>query len=170
MDKTIAKPAFSVLLSVYNRETAKYLSSALKSIWEDQSLKPDEIVIVKDGPLPIELDSVITEFEKVAPVKCLALERNYGLGIALAKGLLICSCDIVARMDSDDIARPDRFEKQIKFMVDYPEYDMVGSNIAEFNESVRDISIHIVMYLNCQNEYLFLCHKEKSYESYVCYI
>ncbi len=139
MDKTLTKPAFSVLFSVYSREKAIYLSSALKSIWEDQSHKPEEIVIVKDGPLTTELDSVITEFEKVAPVKCLTLDKNYGLGIALAKGLAICSYDIVARMDSDDISRPDRFEKQIQFIADHPEYDIIGSNIAEFNQSEDDI-------------------------------
>lgn len=130
---------FSILLSVYNKENPIFFSSALDSIWSDQILKPSEIVIVKDGPLTKELDEVIELFSKSAPVKCVQLNQNCGLGIALAKGLEACSNEIIARMDSDDIAQPDRFEKQVKYLVYHPEYDVIGSNIAEFNQSVNDI-------------------------------
>lgn len=131
--------AFTVLLSIYYKEKPVFLSRALNSIWEEQILKPVEIVIVKDGPLTNELNLVLTEFEKLAPVKNLELDKNYGLGFALAKGLNVCSNEIVARMDSDDIAKPDRFEKQIKYIIDHPEYDVIGSNIAEFDKSEKDI-------------------------------
>lgn len=130
---------FSVLISIYYKETPISLKYALNSIWADQILKPSEIVIVKDGLLTAELDKVIDTFSKMAPVKCLSLDENYGLGIALAKGLEACSNEFVARMDSDDIAQQGRFEKQIKFLVENPSYDIVGSNIAEFNQSADDI-------------------------------
>ncbi|HAQ17689.1 MAG TPA: amylovoran biosynthesis protein AmsE [Prolixibacteraceae bacterium] len=139
MDQTKRNLSFSVLLSVYYKEKPEYLSSALESIWKNQTLKPKEIVIVKDGPLSDELDHVIDAFSTIAPIKCVSLDKNYGLGIALAKGLEACSNEIVARMDSDDIAQPDRFEKQVKFLVEHPKYDVVGSNIAEFNQSINDI-------------------------------
>lgn len=139
MDTSLNSISFSVLLSVYFKENPQYFSNALNSIWSDQILKPNEIVLVKDGPLSKELDEVIDSFSKIAPIKCVSLENNCGLGIALAKGLESCSNHIIARMDSDDISQPDRFEKQIKFLIENPKYDVVGSNIAEFNQSVNDI-------------------------------
>tara|TARA_B100000886_G_C20421342_1_gene491754 strand:- start:1838 stop:2668 length:831 start_codon:yes stop_codon:yes gene_type:complete len=116
---------FSVLISVYASESSKYLELALKSIWDDQLLKPDEIVIVKDGPLNFNLDHVIEIFRKSKPVKLVELDENLGLGLALAIGLKNCKYDIVARMDSDDISRFDRFSKQIPLMS--KGYDVVSS-------------------------------------------
>lgn len=139
MDKTLNLSSFSVLLSVYDKEKPEFLLSALSSIWEEQTLKPNEIVIVKDGPLTVELNQIIDTFNQVTPLNCISLDKNYGLGIALAKGLEACTNEIIIRMDADDIACPDRFEKQIKFMQEHPEYDAVGSNIAEFNQSIHDI-------------------------------
>jgi glycosyltransferase involved in cell wall biosynthesis len=129
---------FSVLLSVYFRENPDYFYKSIESIIH-QTLPPDEIIIVKDGPLTKELDAVIQNFLAVAPIVVVPLEKNSGLGFALNRGLQSCTHEIVARMDSDDIAREDRFEKQINFMKDHPEYALVGSNIAEFNKNVDDI-------------------------------
>ena len=53
---------FSVLISCYNKDKPFFLKLALKSIWDDQSLKPNEIVIVEDGPLNDKLRFVIDEF------------------------------------------------------------------------------------------------------------
>lgn len=140
IEKPIPKSApFSVLVSVYFKERPEYLSSALESIWQNQSIKPSEIVIVKDGMLTIKLNKVIDTFSKISPIKCVSLDKNYGLGIALSKGLVACSNNIVARMDSDDIALPDRFKKQIPYILNHPEYDVVGSNIAEFNQKPNNI-------------------------------
>ena len=130
---------FSVLLPVYFKENPEYFSNTLFSIWESQNLKPTEIVIVKDGPLTKELDEVIISHSRISPIKCISLEKNYGLGIALAKGLEACTNEIIARMDSDDIAQPDRFEKQVNFLANHPECDIIGSNIAEFNQSEQDV-------------------------------
>lgn len=124
---------FSVLLSVYHKEHPDFLKLALESIWDKQTLKPLEIVIVKDGPLTPELDSEIDSFSAKAPVKIVALEKNMGLGYALNEGLKHCSNEWVARMDSDDISFPERFEKQVNFLNLNPDIMLLSSNIMEFH-------------------------------------
>ena len=107
---------FSVILSLYFKEQPSYLIQSLDSIFS-QTLLPDEIVLVKDGPLTPELDNIVSEYEKrYNIIKVIPLEKNLGLGKALNEGLKHCSHDLVARMDTDDIAYPNRFEKQVKFM------------------------------------------------------
>lgn len=130
---------FSVLISVYQKERPEFLRLALDSIWELQTLKPSEIVIVCDGPLTTELNLVIDQFSSKAPAKILRLKENQGLGEALARGLQICSHELVARMDSDDISVSDRFEKQVKFMTVHPEISVSGTDIAEFAETTNKV-------------------------------
>lgn len=124
---------FSVLLSIYYKEDPKFLYKALKSIWQDQLLKPNEIVIVKDGYLTIELDNVLSEFSKYATLRVIQLAENRGLGNALAIGINECNNDIVARMDTDDIASPYRFQKQLQYFEQNPEISLLSSDIAEFD-------------------------------------
>ena len=126
---------FSVLMSSYCKDKPEELSLALRSIWDEQTLKPDEIVIVKDGALTPELDAVIDGFAQYAPVKTVPLPQNRGLGLALAEGITHCSYDLIARMDSDDISLPDRFEKQVAFMEENPEIAICGGMIREFIDS-----------------------------------
>lgn len=129
--------SFSVLMSVYYKEKPEYLQQALKSIWDTQTLKPDEIVIVKDGPLTEELDSIISTFKQSAPVKIIQLEKNVGLGIALSIGIKECKNEYIARMDSDDICKPDRFEKQIKYLNEG--YDVVSCWSDFFEGDINNI-------------------------------
>jgi len=130
---------FSVLLSVYIRERPEFLEKSLQSIWDDQTLKPNEIVLIKDGVLTKELDKTINEFSKNKPVKVISLHKNMGLGLALREGLKHCSFEYVARMDADDVAYPKRFEKQIYFLIENPKVDIVGSYITEFIDSIDNI-------------------------------
>ncbi|MDD3603503.1 MAG: glycosyltransferase [Sulfurovum sp.] len=125
---------FSVLISVYHKEKSNFLDQALNSI-ENQTLSAGEIVLVKDGSLSDELDEVITKHQLASrvPYTIVVLEKNVGLGIALNKGLEHCRYEWVARMDSDDIALPERFEKQISFLENHPEVDVLGSSILEFD-------------------------------------
>lgn len=132
-------PPFTVLISVYALEKPEHLQAALESIWDQQTLSPTEIVLVKDGPLTPALDEVIDWFKSRAPVKIISLDHNYGLGYALAHGLEYCTHELVARMDSDDLSNPERFEKQIRLMTDQPELDISGTNIAEFSSSPDQI-------------------------------
>jgi len=130
---------FSVLISIYHKENPDFFRQALRSIWNDQRLKPTEIVIVRDGPLTTELDAVISVFSLTAPVKLVTLAENQGLGVALAKGMEACSEAIVARMDSDDISVPERFEKQIQFLAENPEVAFISSYIAEFSTDLNEV-------------------------------
>ena len=130
---------FSVLLSLYAKEKPSYLNQCLNSIFT-QTLFPDEIVLVKDGPLTVELDAIISKYEMQYPIlKIVSLPVNQGLGKALNEGLKHCSYDLVARMDTDDIAKPDRFEKQIRVFQEHPELDVVGAWIDEFEETTSNI-------------------------------
>lgn len=128
---------FSVLMAVYIKEKEEYFKKALKSITE-QTLVPDEIVIIKDGPLTESLDEIIEEFVRAYPgmFKVVGLEHNQGLGNALKIGILECRNEWIARMDSDDISRNDRFEIQAKFIEENPSIDIVGSDIVEFVDDI----------------------------------
>lgn len=130
---------FSVILSLYYKEHPSYLISSFESLFS-QTLLPDEIVLVKDGPLTPELDRVVAEYKnKYSIIKIIPLEKNIGLGKALNEGLKHCSNDLVARMDTDDIAYPIRFEKQVKFMTEHLEIDACSSWIDEFIDSTDNI-------------------------------
>ena len=122
---------FSVLMAVFKE--------ALRSVFE-QSLIPNEVVLVKDGPLTEELEQIIVDFSsKNEQLKVITLEKNQGLGEALRIGLNACSFDLVARMDSDDICKPYRFEKQIAFLKEHKEITIVGSWIEEFSDCKEEI-------------------------------
>ena len=136
---------FSVLMSVYFKESPSYLEAALSSVFT-QTVMPDEVVLVEDGPLTSELDETISKFEKEYPtiLKVIKFENNRGLGKALHDGLLECSNEIVFRMDTDDIEDKDRFEKQLKIFKE-KNVDVVGSNIAEFDETMTTITSHRIV-------------------------
>ena len=131
---------YSVLMSVYYRENAEYLEQALNSIIR-QTVVPTEIVLVCDGPLTEELDKVIDDKkEKLGDfLKVIRLEKNGGLGNALRTGLEYCSCNLVARMDSDDVSKPDRCEKQLKVFELYPDVSIVSGTIEEFFDSPESV-------------------------------
>ncbi len=133
---------FSVLISVYDKEDPEHLRIALESIWSKQTVRPTEIVLVKDGILTPELDKVIDHFNSIAPLKICKLDENHGLGYALAFGLNACSNELIARMDSDDISGSERFEKQVRLMTDHPELDISGTNIAEFHNCMDKVCSH----------------------------
>lgn len=123
---------FSVLMSVYHREEGECLREALRSVFE-QSAAPSQVVLVKDGPLTEDLDKVILDFtNKYSSLKVVALSENIGLGMALNTGLAQCSHELVARMDSDDVAVSKRFEKQLKVFENDESIDIVGGWIDEF--------------------------------------
>ncbi len=125
---------FSVLISVYRKERPEYLAKALNSIWDKQMVKPAQIVIIKDGELTPELNYILDDFAKTAPVDFIINETNIGLSASLNKGLLACKYELVARMDTDDIAYPNRFKKQIEYFKQYPETDILGSFATKIDE------------------------------------
>ena len=127
---------YSVLMSVYKNDDADFLKIALESIYDKQTRKPDEVVVVFDGPLKEPLYQVLNEFQKGREdvIKYYPQEVNRGLGEALRIGSELCTGDYLLRMDSDDISDAQRFEKQIAYVEAHPEIDVVGTDIAEFNE------------------------------------
>lgn len=131
----------SVLMSVYNAEKPERLDRAIRSVWDDQTLKPSQIILIKDGPLSIALDEVINSWqEKLGNTLCVIInDSNLGLTKSLNKGLKVVECEYVARMDSDDIAHPDRFKCQVEFLNYHPEIDVVGGTIQEFNDNNPNI-------------------------------
>ncbi len=132
---------FSVCTSVYKNDKPDYIRTALDSITIGQTVKPDEVVLVVDGPLPVELAAVIKgyEKEKSSLFSIIWLPENMGLGNALRLGVENAKYDICARMDSDDICAPDRFEKQLAYLEAHPDCDIVGGQITEFIDSPDNI-------------------------------
>lgn len=128
---------FSVLMSLYAKEKPEYLVECLKSVMS-QTVLPSEIVIVKDGPLTEELEKTLDNFVKVNPslFVFVPLEKNVGLGLALREGVTHCKNDLIARMDTDDIAREDRFSIQLAEFEKDPDLDICGSHIIEFEGDV----------------------------------
>ena len=106
----------------------------------NQTVKPDEVVLVEDGPLTEELYAVLNEYTEQYPevFKRVVNETNLGLGKALNRGLEECKNELVARMDTDDVSVSDRCEKQLKIFIETPNVDVVGANIAEFIESPEE--------------------------------
>ena len=127
---------YSVLMSLYKKEHPEYLRLALDSMI-NQTVKPDEIVLVEDGPLTPELHAVVGEYKD--QLKIVVNENNLGLGLALNEGLKACKNELVARMDTDDISKPDRCQKQLKRFREKPELAIVGSHIDEFVGSPDNI-------------------------------
>lgn len=118
---------FSVLMSVYGKDKANELDQSLKSVVES-TVKPAEIVLVKDGMLPEDLNTIIREYALKFPFfQVIQLPLNGGLAHALNVGLKYCSNDYIARMDSDDITLPERFEKQLAFLDENADVDCVGT-------------------------------------------
>ena len=158
------KKEYSVLMSVYQKENPEYFRAALSSIFH-QTVPPTEVVLVCDGPLTDALNKVVSEYEscyskdtprstrtdmndRVMPdgkrdmprtvFRVVRLTENQGLGKALNEGLGHCSCEWIARMDTDDLSAPDRCEKQLKFLEEHPEVDAVSGTIAEFQGEALD--------------------------------
>ncbi len=132
---------FSVCTSVYKNDKPDYVRVALDSMLVHQSIKPDEIVLVQDGPVPYELSHLLMEYkDKYGEVfNVIKLGQNRGLGNALKLGFESAKYDIIARMDSDDICLPGRFEKELAYLETHPECDIVGGQMTEFIDNPKNI-------------------------------
>lgn len=126
----------SVIISVYQTEKPIYFEEALKSVWDDQTRKPEQIVLVEDGPLTESLYNVVNAWkEKLGDVLCVCQnETNLGLTKSLNVALQHVKTDLVARMDSDDRSDEKRFERQEVYFESHPDVDIVGGALQEFDE------------------------------------
>lgn len=131
---------YSVLMSLYCKEKPEYFVLAVDSMI-NQTVVPDEIVIVKDGPLTEELDALLDKYKVEYPklIRIVVNETNLGLGLALNRGLEACRNELVARMDTDDVSKPERCEKQLKWFEEKPELTLLGTSVDEFNDSLDKI-------------------------------
>lgn len=131
---------FSLLMSIYHKEKAEYFHSCMQSIWDNQVVKPNEIILVEDGKLTEELYLEIKKWQDKlgSLLKTILLKQNVGLGDALNIGLQHCSYELVARMDTDDIAAPDRFKKQIEAFKEQ-DIDICSSWVSEFEKNEENI-------------------------------
>ena len=143
LEKTMLK--FSVIMSIYKSDVPEYVRIALDSIL-NQTLLPNEIVIVGDGPVPAPLEQVIRDVQSSISSSNLPVEINYlpqeknrGLGEALRIAVENAKYDYLARMDSDDICMPDRFEKQMRCFEEDPDLSIVGGMITEFVDSPDNV-------------------------------
>ena len=141
---------YSVLMSVYYKEKPDWLRYSIRSILS-QTVMPNEILIVKDGQLTNELDSVLNIFIEQYPdlFNIVELPYNRGLGPALAVGVNECRNEIIIRMDSDDFSVPNRCEKLLCAMKKHNECGIIGSYEAEFIDNINNVvAIHRVPELN----------------------
>lgn len=130
---------FSVSISVYEKDNPCYLNTALESVFE-QTVKPPEVVLVVDGPIPSATSQVIkTMRSKHENLKVIYLKKNIGHGGSRSIGLKNCSYELVAIMDSDDICVPDRFEKQLSCLENNKDLSVVGGYITEFENDIKNV-------------------------------
>lgn len=133
---------FSVLMSVYKSDNAEYLLRAIASVTTDQTLKPAQLVLVKDGPVSEEIDAIITKMQPTLnnigiEFAVISKEVNAGLAAALNTGLEYCKYEYVARMDSDDVSLPNRFELELPYIADNPSISVLGGGITEFEDDEK---------------------------------
>ncbi len=151
---------YSVLMSVYKNENVEYFIQAIESLLT-QTVLPEQIVLVRDGVVYGQLQEVIDKYVKEYPelFTYLPLEENGGLGNALRYGLSYCRNELVGRMDTDDICVSDRFERQLTFMKENPDVDVVGGNVAEFSTEPSEIVSYKI--LPCKHEEIALYLKSR---------
>jgi glycosyltransferase involved in cell wall biosynthesis len=123
-------------MSTYYKEEPRYLDTALKSVWTEQLRKPDEIILVEDGPLTKPLYAVIDKWQQELQdvLTIVKKPKNQGLAAALNDGIAVAKGDLIARMDSDDRSLPERFQIQERFMEEHADVDILGGSIQEFND------------------------------------
>ncbi|MHB8132292.1 MAG: glycosyltransferase [Mobilitalea sp.] len=126
---------FSVLMTMYRRDNVDWFVSAISSVF-NQTLPPDEVVLVEDGPITEELAAIVSEFKSrfTDTLKVVQLPENVGQGRALNVGIQHCTYEFIARMDSDDISRPDRFRQQIEMMKEN-QYDIISAWVSDFMDN-----------------------------------
>ena len=134
--------AYSALLCVCHEDKSEWLSVALDSML-CQTVKPDEIVLVQNGPLADNLDATIYRYKENNPeiIKILPLPDKVSVGLALQQGVLACSHGFIACMDADGYSVPTRIEEELEALFEN-KVDMVGSDIDEFVESTDNVVAH----------------------------
>lgn len=133
---------FSVLMSVYRNDNPLFFKEALASVTIAQELKPNQVVIVFDGPVSEEIETTISHIRKMdesIEYTVIRKPQNAGLAAALNSGLSYCKYEWVARMDADDISISCRFKKQFEYLKEHPEVSVLGGYIVEFEDDFANL-------------------------------
>ena len=128
------KTEYSVLMTVYRGTDAAELVESADSMIH-QTVPPAEVVIVADGPLTPEVGATLDRYVQALGAtmfRIVRLPENHGAGYASNIGVGACRCELIARMDSDDISDVTRIEKQLRVFEKHPEYAAVGCWAQEF--------------------------------------
>ena len=135
----MSKFDISVLMSIYHSDNPNYLRASLESL-KNQTVRANEVVIVFDGMLNSELYDIVDKYRTSLNIITLQNNENKGLAVSLNDGLRLVHCDLIARVDADDISRQDRFEKQVKCFQDSSNSpDIVGGYVREFSENLQNL-------------------------------
>jgi len=129
---------YSIVMAVYKKDHPKWFQQALESL-RSQTVISDDIVIVADGPLTTQLDDVLRQYKHEKSISIIRLKKNQGLGNALNAGIKHAKNELIARMDSDDVAVQNRFELQLNEFKRNPELEILGGHIAEFTDSIEEV-------------------------------
>lgn len=133
--------SISVLMSIYKNENAIFFDECFKSIWIDQTMKPKQIILVQDGDLPSSLIEIINKWKKIIGESMIVHKNvtNLGLTKSLNIGIGYVTEKYIARMDSDDVCLPNRFEKQYMYLEQNPETCALGSSAMEIDEGGKEL-------------------------------
>lgn len=134
----LANINYSVAMSVYKNDKLDWFRNSIDSLL-NQTVKADEIVIAVDGPVSKDINDYLEDLENNLIFKIVRLGKNMGTGMALNAAISNCRNEFIARMDSDDVCKPYRMEKQLKFLIENPDISIVGSNMAEFESTITNI-------------------------------
>lgn len=139
-------PKYSVLMSVYIKENPEWLKCSIDSML-NQTVKPDEIVLVEDGPLTDNLKETIKQYQSKYPniFNIISLKKNVGLGPALNIGINNCKNEYIARMDTDDYSMPNRIQSQLEVFERDNELGMVGTNVSEFIDDINNVVCNVIL-------------------------
>lgn len=153
---------FSILSSIYYKENPQHFDECMVSIWENQTLKANEMVLVEDGELTPELYEKIEEWQNKlgSLLKIIKLPQNVGTGKAKNIGLQHCVHDIICIVDTDDVYLSNRFEKQIDFLNKNQDVDIVGGQIYEFIDDISNLTG--VREVPCLHDELLMYAKKQS--------
>lgn len=136
----------SILISVYRNTNSSEFKQAIHSIFNAQTYTPQQLVIVMDGPIPNDLElAIYNMIQEGIPITIVKLERNHGLSYALNIGIANCKYDLIARMDDDDIAVPDRLQLQYEFLLKHPEIHVVGGQVTGWTQDLSKCIIKKVL-------------------------
>ena len=131
---------YSVLMTVYQKDDPDYMRLSIDSML-NQTIKTNDFVLVCDGPITDAQKDLISQYIAINPelFNVVQLKENVGLGIALQRGLVLCKNELVARMDDDDVATPERCEKELKIICAEDEISIVGSYVSEFDGLIDNV-------------------------------